>query len=1162
MGLSMKPKLKTGLIAAVPVALFMALGGALASALGLQGWGFRLFWMGFAFLGLMVGGAVFWFLSRLRSGRALPQESPRSEDLNARLGSLRKRLAAARRPAMDKLPLILFLGPSGSGKSSSVVGSDLSAEQLTGDSPRDGRFPPTESVNAWYADGTVLLEAGADLTQDPSLWPHLLRRVVPRRLLTAILTGRAQAPRAVSVCFSCDGLVGGDAAPDVALSWARALRARLLEMSEKLGVRVPVYVLFTKADLIPSFEDYFWSLTEEESGRVLGCTLPLSSTEEAATYADSQSRALARAFDDIFRSLALKRPKYLDQEVGTVRAARAYEFPREFRKLTGAASQFLLELCKPSQLQVSPVLRGFYFVGRRELAAEGPAPRRVEEAPAFAGPSGATAIFDPRALEAPARIPSISPPSAPGRRHRWVFLSRVLRDVVFRDDIAIGMMRGGTRVSLGRRLLLGTLTFVVLFILTPFLLASFIHNRGLQSRVEESLAAVEDIGDWSGSGAETGEALRRLEVLRQRTDTLWTYETSGPPLKFGGWLGLYTGARLFPVAADQYSDRFTTLVLSPALDSLREELGNLPSVPGPGSDYQATYDALRAYLMVTRYPERTETDFLSPVLASRWGLLHDEESRTLVERQFEFFGRRLIRSDRFPRMAADEGLVVRTREFLARMGQAQAFYASLISKANQRHGSLRFDEWAPGSTSSALSVGREIPGAFSADGHRFVQDQLSRPDSLLQAEEWVLGEVSGLPNAELVASQIDSLYAWEYPRRWEELMARTSVATFRDVEDATRKLGQLAGDDSPLTRLLSVVSDNVFEGPGTASARFWPLNAFLPRDSAGHITFSQAAMGYFDALDALKSAMEEMDKVQGDARLGMVEGIVSREIPDAQGVVRQLRRDMGTDPQAREVANSLVALFTQPIERAEGLIRGAEPAELNRRGMEFCTEYNRRIGSRYPFQASSTEEPSLDDLAAVFQRGVSLVWNLATPLDAYMERSGPSYQQRSGASVPLNPAFLEFYANARRFSEAIYAEGAETPQVEFSIRPSLAESSDGVESVSLRIDGRETVCTQLDCRTLILRWEGSPTSEVELSARVDGQNVRIFGPSRGTWAVFRLFAEAAGWRGPGQPHTVRWPVGSTQKTVAAVLDLGRLPAVFSATMMRDLRCVPQIAGRQ
>ena len=56
-------------------------------------------------------------------------------------------------------------------------------------------------------------------------------------------------------------------------------------------MRIPVYVLFTKADTIPSFEDYFWNLNEEESRRVLGATLPLLPSGAAASYPTPSPRS-------------------------------------------------------------------------------------------------------------------------------------------------------------------------------------------------------------------------------------------------------------------------------------------------------------------------------------------------------------------------------------------------------------------------------------------------------------------------------------------------------------------------------------------------------------------------------------------------------------------------------------------------------------------------------------------------------------------------------------------------------------------------------------------------------------------------------------------------------------------------------------------------------
>ncbi len=51
------------------------------------------------------------------------------------------------------------------------------------------------------------------------------------------------------------------------------------ELYDQLGVRVPVYAVFTKADLIAGFTEFFDDLDRERRGQVWGVTFPLTKTE-------------------------------------------------------------------------------------------------------------------------------------------------------------------------------------------------------------------------------------------------------------------------------------------------------------------------------------------------------------------------------------------------------------------------------------------------------------------------------------------------------------------------------------------------------------------------------------------------------------------------------------------------------------------------------------------------------------------------------------------------------------------------------------------------------------------------------------------------------------------------------------------------------------------
>ena len=429
--------------------------------------------------------------------------------------------AAAARLASSKLkigslPAILLLGESGSAKTSVMLNSGLDPDQVSGQVVQDNAVVPTRPIVVWFTRQTIFVEAGGTLLAERARWTRLLRRLAPGKL-PSVLGGKGQAPRAALVCLDCDALK--PAAGDTLAATIRTLHARLAELSQSLGISLPVYVLFNKLDRLPFFAEYFNNLTKEETGEVLGATLPLQPPYHVGVYADQESKRLAAAFDELFYSLSDKRIEYLPRESVAEKLPGIYEFPREFRKARNLVVQSLVDLCRPSQLTVSPLLRGFYFAGSRTVQVEGapslPSERAHSGTEVAESPIGATRVFDVRQLkrtggERPADIPEgatrvfdvgklaaedtlvgsgFAQVTKTREVQQWVFLSRFFGDVLLRDRVALGTRGTSTKVNFWRRFLLSCAA-VLLLVWSIGLIVSYFGNRALLVKAGEALLSV------------------------------------------------------------------------------------------------------------------------------------------------------------------------------------------------------------------------------------------------------------------------------------------------------------------------------------------------------------------------------------------------------------------------------------------------------------------------------------------------------------------------------------------------------------------------------------------------------------------------------------------------------------------------------------------------
>jgi len=388
------------------------------------------------------------------------------DDINALIQEAETKLAAGKQAGGGKaasLPVYFLLGETGSAKTSVMLHSGLEPELLAGQVYQGGNVAPTAGANVWFSRGSLFIEAGGPLPADSSRWTRLIKRLQPR----GTMPGGGSAPR-VAVIFFDSEIFTRPNAQDAAANIARNYRARLGELSQAMGLNLPVYVLFSRMDRVPFFSEFVRNLSNDEVTQVLGVTLPMTGLRNEGAYAEQESARLSAEFERLFKSVADARPEYLSREQDASKLPSAYEFPREFRKLRTLTSQFLVELCRPSQLAAGPFLRGFYFSGVRPIVINDAA------APPPLGP--ASGMFG--GAPAPAPVPA-------GRKvPQWVFVTQFFH-LLLGDKAALGAGGSGTTAGGAKRLLFLAAAGLCL-LLAIGITVSFFNNRGIESRVHEA----------------------------------------------------------------------------------------------------------------------------------------------------------------------------------------------------------------------------------------------------------------------------------------------------------------------------------------------------------------------------------------------------------------------------------------------------------------------------------------------------------------------------------------------------------------------------------------------------------------------------------------------------------------------------------------------------
>ncbi|MBX9596911.1 MAG: type VI secretion system membrane subunit TssM, partial [Roseomonas sp.] len=330
-----------------------------------------------------------------------------SEEETAVAGRLAEALGALKQAGGGKggylyeRPWYVIIGPPGSGKTTAIQNSGLDFPLAAG---RVAGVGGTRNCDWWIAEQAVLIDtAGRYTTQDSDAgadkagWERfleLLRKQRPKQPLNGVV-----------VAFGADMISRLDAAQRD--QHAQAVRRRIRELEQKLGQRLPVYLLVSKADLIVGFSEFFDDLDKETRAQVWGVTFPAQAGPEghSGRFGDEFAALVKRLQDRLLERLQAER--------GPEQRARIGGFPAQFASLEAPLGAFVNAAFGGSKLDPAPFLRGIYFTSGTQ---EGTPIDRLT------GALSRAFGLDPR-----------RPAAIMGQKGRSYFLGRLLRDVVFNE---------------------------------------------------------------------------------------------------------------------------------------------------------------------------------------------------------------------------------------------------------------------------------------------------------------------------------------------------------------------------------------------------------------------------------------------------------------------------------------------------------------------------------------------------------------------------------------------------------------------------------------------------------------------------------------------------------------------------------------------------------
>ncbi|MCR9529771.1 type VI secretion system membrane subunit TssM [Vibrio alginolyticus] len=1000
------------------------------------------------------------------------------------------------------LPWYVLIGPPGTGKTTVLkqsglefpLGDSLGSDSIAG-------VGGTRHCDWWFANKAVLIDtAGRYTTQDSQ---EKVDSKAWHGFLGLLKKYRTQRPINGAIVTISLASVMSQTRTERSLH-ARAIKSRLQELKNQLGMQFPIYVLLTKMDLVAGFNEFFADLSKEEREELFGFMFPREVDDERGVIS-----LFNKEFHGMLERLDARMLRILETEDDLDKRALIFEFPKQLRVLQANLDEFLAEIFAQNSFEEPALIRGVFMLSSVQEGL--PVDKLMNESTNGLG------------------LNRLALAKSQTGSHSY-FVKNLFDKVIFKEQLLgtvnrhyqkqSGWMRRGVYIGC-TTLLLGA---SALWFMSYKWNSQLIVDTNEQASHIDAMIGAQSL-DFEAdivSAVETLDKLMTLPLGKQSD-----YGDADSVKRFG----LYQGDKVSQAANNAYSDALTQYYAPLLLDSLVSEMESNQQ------HREYLYETLKTYLMLFN-PDKYQQDEVLAWFNFYFERQYPGELNADLRRRLLQHTQYLLGNDG-QGFTYNTAAVTSAREVLTQMSLPERAYQRMKIQFSKSHvPSFRLtDVLGPKGLeqferASGKPLSQGISGFYTYNGfHGIFQIQINRTVKSLMEENWVYGD-------DLKAHEIDqdsaiqgvqSRYYQDYVNEWKTLIEDIQLKQAPSLELATEQARVLSGVERPIESLLRAIQKEVALSKVSLSEN---------QKAASEVAGKVAKVKFSNTADRLDMYLPEengfnvaLPGKEVESHFSEILRLGEQDFDDIQQAMVNLRSylsDLSSSGNNQKIAYKSILDGTVTQDVAASFARAKELlprpfnqwlGELSQESVKFAESgskdhlnqlwvtqvvrpYQRTIAGRYPFEPNASREVRLKDFKRFFGYGGTLDAFFQEYLEPFVDTSKSRW--RLEKEIGVRPETLMVFQRAQRIRQSFF-ESDNSLRVEFGMKPVYLDQH--ITRFVLELGGQDLVYKHGPARAKSLSWPAGqdqtrivftpPESKREIAHTYEGE-----------WGIFKLLDQS------------------------------------------------------